>query len=447
MKTRRSLVAVTVVLAAASITACGSSNSNAQQPAGGSGGQDGGSDVGTGDAAVDCTGPFTLEHQQPVECHPFPKSLWYKPLPANVMDHLAPDSDQIVEATFTMDGTLSYPWKRDKAITTLGTVTSDGFDLNSPLYYGQASDPVYTFESCASSTNAKGSKFHAPSQAACKFVGGDSSLGVWDQTNGMLFGFYTFVPKVWQKLPACPGNGHTGTDEDPCPLSYSSCSQYDWWNYEGFGPGGGLGGGGVALRTRGVEVLSGRIPHGLYLVTRCTAGKVFPSYGYTLACADADAGTSHRPPNGSLVLLDYTATQLADIKSKVPLWQYLLLEAMTVYGGYIGDTSGDLDNKNGAGGIVPAATFEGPAAYNMFNLPYPIGDWLMSFPHSDVSQEQPLYCFSRGAGQQCNMGVYTSVPLETGPNCPAEPCDISKHLHIADACVAKGLAGQPGGCI
>jgi hypothetical protein len=71
---------------------------------------------------------------------------------------------------------------------------------------------------------------------------------------------------------------------------------------------------------------------------------------------------------------------------------------------------------------------------------------LLSFPHDDAGAEEPLLCFMRTTGQECEMGIYVNVPLETGPACPSTPCDVSQHMHMADPCVAQGLAGMSGGC-
>jgi hypothetical protein len=191
-------------------------------------------------------------------------------------------------------------------------------------------------------------------------------------------------------------------------------------------------------------MMSGRIPHALYLETRCTNGHVFPSVFDTLKCG---ADNAHQPPQGALFFLDYTVAQLAHIKSQVPQWQYELLEAMTVYGGYIGDTTGDFSNGNGGAGIVIRRHFEGPAAYDLAGQAYALGDWFLKFPHSDPSESKPLYCYQRPAGMTCLLGNYVGVPDETGPACPSTPCDVSKHMHMANPCVALGLAGKPGGCI
>ena len=196
-----------------------------------------------------------------------------------------------------------------------------------------------------------------------------------------------------------------------------------------------LGSGGWATHVTGAELAAGAIHHAVYLETDCTTGHVFPASSGTYACP---TGTTNKAPEGALFFLDYTPAQLADIQARVPLWQYELLEALTVYGGYVGDTHG------GAEGL-PITRFEGPAAYNLAGVPYPLGQWLLSFPHDDAGVDEPLLCFMRTTGQECEMGIYVNVPLETGPACPSTPCDVSAHMHMADPCVAEGLAGTSGG--
>jgi hypothetical protein len=79
-------------------------------------------------------------------------------------------------------------------------------------------------------------------------------------------------------------------------------------------------------------------------------------------------------------------------------------------------------------------------------LQYPLRDWFLSFPH-DPSEGGSLACYQMTSGHECELSVFKNVPLETGPRCPTEPCDVSMHVHMADPCVPLGLAGQDGGCL
>jgi hypothetical protein len=70
--------------------------------------------------------------------------------------------------------------------------------------------------------------------------------------------------------PTCPGDGHAGTEADPCPVSYPYCGQSNWFTDPDFkivAGGDTLGNGGWALHIRVAEMMSGSIPHALYLLT------------------------------------------------------------------------------------------------------------------------------------------------------------------------------------
>ena len=270
--------------------------------------------------------------------------------------------------TFSDNGQFSYPWTNaNQSIDIISTVVSDGFDPNSPLYYGQSTDlytKLYKITSCPrpgiASHNPVGLTFHAPSAAPWSNEGAsDAFLAIWDQTDNKVFTFYTYAAGV--TLPAC-----TGTASSPC--SYSApeyCGVSDWsteaQGYNIDGSGDSLGNGGWATHNRGTEMINNGINHAQYLETDCTVENVFPATGKTFQCAS----TTNKPPEGALFFYDYTPTQLADIKSKVPLWQFELIQAMTVYGGYMGDTHGGPEG-------LPITRFEGPAAYNKAGIAYPV---------------------------------------------------------------------------
>jgi hypothetical protein len=102
-------------------------------------------------------------------------------------------------------------------------------------------------------------------------------------------------------------------------------------------------------------------------------------------------------------------------------------------GGYPGDTQ----SINNGGGISPGRP-ESEQAYNTLGIatPHPAGfsnfyTWLSSMPHSR--------CFALTGGIKCQMPIFENVPLEGGT-------DITAHVHVADQCVAKALAGVSGGC-
>jgi hypothetical protein len=177
---------------------------------------DGGTEADAGPGkpdAASCAGPFSLQNQQPVECLPYPQSLWNKPLPAGAVNHLLPNSAAIVRRVFTENGRHSYPWTRNQAGFGVTANTSGGWDSNAPLYYGQASDPVYRVASCRSPAagihNPVGMLFRAPGGAWFNFSSMDTHFAVWDQTTNLLLSSYT-GSSTFLKLPSCPGNGHAG---------------------------------------------------------------------------------------------------------------------------------------------------------------------------------------------------------------------------------------------
>jgi hypothetical protein len=66
-----------------------------------------------------------------------------------------------------------------------------------------------------------------------------------------------------------------------------------------------------------------------------------------------------------LMKLDYTATELADIASKTPPWQFSIISTLTIYGGYVKATNGhSLSASEGANGMAVPGTggLEGPTA-------------------------------------------------------------------------------------
>jgi hypothetical protein len=397
-------------------------------------------------AQSSCTGPFSLQNQQPLGCLPYPDSLWNKPLPQDVMSHLLPGSDSFVHAVFTQDDAFSYPWTREGG-GGWGTVMPDGTDSSGPLFYGQATDPVYVIQNCSvwgtGIHDPRGRTLHAPSGAQYSGLTGDRHIAVWDQTTNLLFSSYG-AGTVPDPFPTCPGLGHAGTQSDPCPAgNFEYCAISDWSTDPGFGIGGddSLGSGGFATHIRDAEIMSGHIPHAIYLWVDCAYGaSVFPQSGGAEPCP---SGVTNRPPLGAHFFLDYSPSQLADIQSRVPQWQFAILEALTIYGGYFGDTNAYPMPGPGLWG------FEGAKAYLLAGIPYPLYDWLKSFPNDSTNGDpsQPLACYSYGSFTGCDLNPYVNVPFETGPNCPSSACDISQHMHIADPCIALGLAGQPGGCV
>ena len=80
---------------------------------------------------------------------------------------------------------------------------------------------------------------------------------------------------------------------------------------------------------------------------------------------------------------------------------------------------------------------EGAEAYATAGIECPIFKWLedQGVPHH-IDSGSTVYT----GGWFANLGNHTGV------NCPDSPCGVLEHVHIADECVALGMAGLPGGC-
>ena len=101
-----------------------------------------------------------------------------------------------------------------------------------------------------------------------------------------------------------------------------------------------------------------------------------------------------------------------------------MIEALTKYGGYIGD--------GGLPGITQMR-MESVLPYAKLGVPTPA-------PPGFSSTLSWLASQGAGCSGNCSLEFLKNVPLEGGTG-------VQSHLHIADQCVAKGLAGQPGGCV
>ena len=101
-----------------------------------------GTDARTDDASDSAMppGPFSITNQQPASLVPYsqnPYSVTPKPLPANVMSHLAPNGDAIAQCAFNDCGTLNG------AAQYVNWATPGTDDFGVPFYYGEAADPFY----------------------------------------------------------------------------------------------------------------------------------------------------------------------------------------------------------------------------------------------------------------------------------------------------------------
>ena len=378
----------------------------------GCGGSLSGSTYTAGPVSADCaiTASFigirttwNILHQPPGDTPFFyAKALVSKPLPnagsGGPTAHLMPNSDAVIAVLLDETANGGVPYHGGGGLIT-GSFASPGANDGSviPLYFGQATDPVYrpvdvknagpNFASLAKK-NAAGYvtnlTFHAPNGATYSGWGGgdDNFMVVWDISgqgisNGKTVGFYS-SGGYGKTLPACPGVGadgarHAGTPSDPCTFKAGGHAYTVWADpINGTGFGGDLITNGFqpyAAWIRNVELLSGHVWHATNIGTDCEAtagGKepnvVFPasltSGAGAMACTDQMALA---PPNGSLFFLDYTAAQLdclnpakpvcngADGKpiKKLDALQYVFIEQLTMFGGYEADTAGPATQPGG----------------------------------------------------------------------------------------------------
>jgi hypothetical protein len=154
--------------------------------------------------------------------------------------------------------------------------------------------------------------------------------------------------------------------------------------------------------------------------------------------------SSSAPPNGALLFLDYTDTQITNMH--LPTWQTNLLRAMAHYGGYLNITSANGALSVGSADYNESGQAWADAGYGAMGDP--VYGWLESTEH--------IPCVAPGitGGSACRFNLFTlqNIPANIpGPTCSttqasSNQCGVSHHLHVADPCVAKGLAKQSGGC-
>ena len=382
---------------------------------------------------LSCTGPFSIANQEPITCVPSPNSLFAKRLPSDVMSHrMADDVDVAVHALNANAGSSTS--------VMIWAHSGSANDINGiPSYYGQATDPAYVITGGGSSTgqyDATNKPFHAPNQAFTNGASSESFFSVWDQVQNKYVYLY-YGGGRHTVLPAC-----NSTDlNKPCPLSSNpSASVFNDRNEpNGWGTGGGPDSMNIVApvgRIRVNEMIQGHIYHPIYMNVLCEqnngtrkmASFVFPATAGAGSCQyictdlkNPCTNTDKAPP--ALSFLDYTDAQLALLKNYMPPWQYPLVEALTHYGGYAGDT----------GNPLHPSRMESEDAYKLAGIEDPIFRWL-----------QGQDGVNPGCGRttdQCNL-PWSNFAV-TGRSCPGDGlCDITKHIHIADACIAKGLAGM-----
>lgn len=394
--------------------------------------------------------PHSVTSQEFITDVPSPNTLFSKRLPADVMQHrMRDDVDIAVQALSAANCTLSGC--TGGPLMVLTHAGSRNSTTNIPNYYGQASDPVYVITGGAVPSNPtynplnKG--FHAPNQARTNGADSEDFFMVWDQVQEEYFTFYRFGGSGVYAFPPCPGmiegRYHAGIMSDPCPIginpSDSMVNPRDdpkgygvnwgnpWASNDMVAPVGEI---------RFQELMQGHIYHALYLNVLCeqngwrkpdgtwAAARVFPStIGAARPCGNLTGRSTNvdkAPPSGALFFLDYSDAQLAQLKNYMPAWQYPIVEALTHYGGYVGDT----------GTPLHPSRLESDDAYALAGVTNPFWAWIQG----QVGLNEVC-----GPGQ-CNLD-WSKFSL-AGGRCPSDGlCDINRHIHIADPCIAAGLAG------
>jgi hypothetical protein len=370
------------------------------------------------------------------------------------MTHLFPNSAAIISNTMAL---VSADWGNG-AFRLAGP--NDYYDdsLGEPIYYGRASDPIYKITSCGSQTqnltdihNPVGKYFHMPNLAAPSntygsFGYGDEFFVAWDQTTNEVLAVYNYG-RGNVALQNCTAT--TNAAACSTPSTWGACTQSNWATDTAYGTKptgtGALDVPGWALAVRTKEWMEGQINHALYLNTACegSATTYFPDMSGPAGVCNLVSNplpTTNRPFEGNLVFLDYTDAQINAMN--LPAWQKPLIMALAHYGGYIGDTN------NGSGAINPSR-FESNQPYRIAGVTNPLFAWLNSQVGSGVTKPgapAQATCSSQPGGcYKYQMTLFSGIPNLTGPSC-STACNYEGHMHIADPCVPKGLAGLSGGC-
>ena len=420
---------------------------------------------------------YSLNNQPPNTWYPYagnPASILNKKLPADVMSHryTSPQGvsgDRIAQWVLTAGYTQSA-----SGFTQLSSPQSDslpgGNDMAHPIYYATSSDPWYWIVPSGVSGGATCSyfpklnvRFHAPKQA--HFSGGvDQNIVIFDQAQHLMISLYRSsfsVPQRTDGFPSCTATSSGAACKLTSSLGATGCDvqrtdgadrDWGWMGYETYGNYT-IGGENFAASAgvlRGVELMNG-INHALLLTYACSNAnnsQVFPSTGPAAICGKNPnwlANSSSAPPNGALLFLDYTDAQITNMH--LPTWQTNILRAIAHYGGYLTVTSGNGPLNVGSLNTNESGQSWADAGHGA--LGNPVYGWLENSEH--------VRCVPPGvtAGSSaCRFNLYSlqNIPANIpGPACSStqagsNQCGISKHIHIADPCVAKGLAGQTGGC-
>jgi len=269
------------------------------------------------------------------------------------------------------------------------TNASGPTDNNVPVYLARDSDPSYTVH-CVFFTQCplEGERVHIPRGAAPSGRLGYTSFtedGSHDQHLAVRNLDSQTEFDMWiTPLP----NGSGGT------LNVGYGAKYPF-SSGGYDQPGAATAAGFSLsqgRIRPVDLLAGRIPNALFLVTPCENGHVWPASG------DDNGGFRQGcPPIGAHLWLDSSPNEIAN-SGAAPDFK-VILNALHEYGGYVGDRCGSCSLS---------VALEGGVSYTSFNMPNPWAQIAAHFP------------------DQSTAGAYAEyhISLTTGN------IDLAQHLHV-----------------
>lgn len=230
---------------------------------------------------------------------------------------LSPDSARIV-ATLLQGGSVD-DW-------IAGDPQRDG---GVPIYWSDPSDPVVTLH-CVKPwghCGLEGLQIHVPVQAqpqggyAGQSNDHDAHMTIVDQQSGWEYDLWNVNSRSDTTLNFGWG-GKTRIDGDGRNSGAVAA------NY-----------GTIAGPVRFSELAAGQINHALSMVVPCTDDYVYPATGRGLTCAQGGLDPSYSIPMGSHFRLAMNKRQIK--KAKLPAWKKAVLTALSTYGAYVSDTSGD----------------------------------------------------------------------------------------------------------
>ncbi len=241
-------------------------------------------------------------------------------------------------------------------------------DWYHPLYFSSEDDPEYVIR-CTNSVRwgpceVEGMTVRIPAEAR-PASGGDAHLAVVEQHTGWEYDF-------WQASDRSPSGG-------VLRVTYGGRTRI---NGNGVGSDAtaahfGLAGGIVRFE----ELRDGSINHALFLFVGCSAEEeVLPALGNGRVCDDP----TDAPAVGARLWLDMSRAEILALG--LPEWKQALLIAMSVYGGYVGDTGG-----NEAFTIA----LESASSYTSFGQPNP---WVHFVGESGVLEEDGVITFDIAEG-------------------------------------------------